>query len=100
MTLKKSQLYIEFKFVERRKLHFYVQNVYFAAEFAALCSVLLGGGHTTPTTPLRVDLLINCKYGSNHVVIPEAHLVMHLQMSALFLFWKVVTKVIASACGQ
>jgi hypothetical protein len=61
--------------------------------------VLLGGGHTTPTTPLRVDLLINCKYGSNHV-IPEAQVVMHLQMSALLLFWKVVTKVIAYACGQ
>jgi len=57
--------------------------------------VLLGGGLTTPTTHP-----ITCKYGSNHVAIPEAQLVMHLQMGALLLFWKVVTKVIDYACGQ
>jgi len=100
MTLKKSQLFIEFKFVGHRKLHFYVRNIHFTAEFAAPWSVLLGGCRTTPTTPLLVDLLISCKYGSNHIVIPEAQLVMHLQMSALLLFWKGVTKVIAYACGQ
>jgi len=29
--LKKSQLLIEFKFAEYRKLYFYLQNIYFAA---------------------------------------------------------------------
>jgi len=72
--------------------------------FAARLSVLLGGGggggvRTTPTTPLHVDLLISRKYGSNHVFL-EAQLLMHLQMSALLLFWKAVSKVIDSACGQ
>jgi hypothetical protein len=98
--LKKSQLSVEFKFVGHRELHFYVQNIHFVAEFAAAWSVLLGGGRTTPTTPLRVDLLISCKHGSNHIVIPKAQLVMRLQMSALLLFWKGVTKVTAYACGQ
>ena len=46
-NLKKSQ-FIEFKFVEHRKLHFYVQNIYFAAVFAAPWSVLIGGGRNTP----------------------------------------------------
>jgi hypothetical protein len=95
---KKSQLFIGFKYVEHRKLHFYVQNMYFAAEFAAPWTVLLGGGRTTPSIPLRVDLLINCKYGSNRVVIPEAQLMIHVKMFALLLFRKIVTKVIAYAC--
>jgi hypothetical protein len=70
--------------------------MYFAAELVSPWTVLLGGGRTTPTT-LRVDLLISCQCGSNRVVILEAQPMMHLQMSAFLLFWKIVTKVIAYA---
>ena len=43
--LQKSKLFIEFKFVEHRKLRFYIQNIYFAAEIAASWTAARGRQH-------------------------------------------------------